>query len=213
MAKAESFGIPNISEDELLDMILVKSEMEPKYVNNKDKVSSPTGDETKRDDDTNKQKDVSNKEISNSTKILEEKSKNAKENKHELNDKFAASSSPKKQKKSALTKTVTLHEEPVTLLEKEQPRKLTQSKDLEPIDKPTKVIDTENLPWTDKYRPNSSKSIIGQQGNDSPMNKLKYWLQNWYKSFQSKTKGPRGFADSYKCALLSGAPGVGKIDV
>jgi replication factor C subunit 1 len=31
----------------------------------------------------------------------------------------------------------------------------------------------------DKYRPVNCKSIIGQQGDRSNMNKLKIWLQNW----------------------------------
>ena len=72
--------------------------------------------------------------------------------------------------------------------------------------------------WVDKYKPVNSKSIIGQQGNRSNMNKLKIWLQDWNKNHLSKKAAPKptswGAANDNgawaKCALLSGPPGVGK---
>ncbi|XP_076348175.1 germ line transcription factor 1 [Tachypleus tridentatus] len=36
--------------------------------------------------------------------------------------------------------------------------------------------------WVDKYRPTSTKQIIGQQGERSNVNKLMKWLTNWYKT-------------------------------
>ncbi|KAF4516406.1 hypothetical protein B566_EDAN008529 [Ephemera danica] len=33
--------------------------------------------------------------------------------------------------------------------------------------------------WVDKYKPRAVKQIIGQQGDHSPANKLKYWLEHW----------------------------------
>lgn len=36
--------------------------------------------------------------------------------------------------------------------------------------------------WVEKYKPQSSKKIIGQQGEKSNVNKLIYWLNNWYKN-------------------------------
>ncbi|XP_013009784.2 replication factor C subunit 1 isoform X1 [Cavia porcellus] len=75
----------------------------------------------------------------------------------------------------------------------------------------------DSLLWVDKYKPTSLKTIIGQQGDQSCANKLLRWLRNWHKSspdekkhakfgkFTSKDDG-----SSYKAALLSGPPGVGK---
>ena len=66
------------------------------------------------------------------------------------------------------------------------------------------------------------KQIIGQQGPQSNMNKLKTWLQNWHRhntdpvgKLKPKPKAnmwgqgdPQGV--SMKAALLSGPPGLGK---
>lgn len=75
----------------------------------------------------------------------------------------------------------------------------------------------ENLLWVDKYKPASLKTIIGQQGDQSCANKLLRWLQNWHKSpSEDKKRAKFGkFAgkddgSSFKAALLSGPPGVGK---
>ncbi|XP_078302321.1 replication factor C subunit 1 isoform X1 [Panthera onca] len=75
----------------------------------------------------------------------------------------------------------------------------------------------ENLLWVDKYKPTSLKTIIGQQGDQSCANKLLRWLQNWHKSpSEDKKRAKFGkFAgkddgSSFKAALLSGPPGVGK---
>ena len=36
--------------------------------------------------------------------------------------------------------------------------------------------------WVDKYKPTNCKSIIGQQGDKSNMNKLRTWLREWNKN-------------------------------
>ena len=36
--------------------------------------------------------------------------------------------------------------------------------------------------WVDKYKPASTKNIIGQQGGASNVKKLLNWLQNWQKN-------------------------------
>lgn len=75
--------------------------------------------------------------------------------------------------------------------------------------------------WVDKYKPANSKSIIGQQGDGSSMNKLKFWLQNWNKNhmhLEGKMSAPKtdskkqnkGCGAWAKCALLSGPSGIGK---
>uniref|UniRef100_A0A8C0T5R2 Replication factor C subunit 1 n=1 Tax=Canis lupus familiaris TaxID=9615 RepID=A0A8C0T5R2_CANLF len=75
----------------------------------------------------------------------------------------------------------------------------------------------ENLLWVDKYKPTSLKTIIGQQGDQSCANKLLRWLQNWHRGPpEDKKRAKFGkFAgkddgSSFKAALLSGPPGVGK---
>ncbi|KAF0297053.1 Replication factor C subunit 1 [Amphibalanus amphitrite] len=42
--------------------------------------------------------------------------------------------------------------------------------------------------WVDKYKPKSSKNIIGQQGDKSAMNKLKQWLQRWHRFHSGANK-------------------------
>lgn len=53
-----------------------------------------------------------------------------------------------------------------------------------------KLVDTKGQLWTDRYAPQSTKKILGQQGDRSSMNKLKNWLENWYRNRQRKDKPP-----------------------
>ncbi|KAG8233511.1 hypothetical protein J437_LFUL011672 [Ladona fulva] len=72
--------------------------------------------------------------------------------------------------------------------------------------------------WVDKYKPTSTKQIIGQQGERSNVNKLKRWLSLWHKyhgkgGSRPPRPGPWDKNDDggyYKAALLSGPPGIGK---
>ena len=67
--------------------------------------------------------------------------------------------------------------------------------------------------WADKYRPDTCKAIIGQQGDKSIMNKLKVWLCDWNINHVNHFNGKKGAPNNgawAKCALLSGPPGVGK---
>uniref|UniRef100_A0A0R3RH33 Replication factor C subunit 1 n=1 Tax=Elaeophora elaphi TaxID=1147741 RepID=A0A0R3RH33_9BILA len=76
------------------------------------------------------------------------------------------------------------------------------------------------LPWVDKYKPNSMKHLVGQNGEKSPMNKLLGWLRNWGKNHlgvsgkQKKARPPPWLAQNdgsaFKAVMLSGPPGVGK---
>lgn len=75
----------------------------------------------------------------------------------------------------------------------------------------------ECLLWVDKYKPTSLKNIIGQQGDQSCANKLLRWLRNWHKSTLEEKKhakfgklASKDDGSSFKAALLSGPPGVGK---
>ncbi|KAL3195830.1 hypothetical protein MRX96_015717 [Rhipicephalus microplus] len=70
--------------------------------------------------------------------------------------------------------------------------------------------------WVDKYKPQTTKQIIGQQGDKSNCGKLLLWLRNWHKSRLGPKKpipkwgGGGGDGSAFKAALLSGAPGIGK---
>uniref|UniRef100_A0A915PR01 Replication factor C subunit 1 n=1 Tax=Setaria digitata TaxID=48799 RepID=A0A915PR01_9BILA len=76
------------------------------------------------------------------------------------------------------------------------------------------------LPWVDKYKPSSTKHLVGQNGEKSPFNKLLGWLRNWAKNHlgegakQKKARPPPWLAQSdgtaFKAVMLSGPPGVGK---
>ncbi|XP_036056786.1 replication factor C subunit 1 isoform X2 [Onychomys torridus] len=76
----------------------------------------------------------------------------------------------------------------------------------------------ESLLWVDKYKPTSLKNIVGQQGDQSCANKLLRWLRNWHTSSPAERKHAAKFGklsskddgSSFKAALLSGPPGVGK---
>ena len=81
------------------------------------------------------------------------------------------------------------------------------------------AADPPSLLWVEKYKPTSTKAIIGQQGDKSNMRKLTNWLQNWSKHHAHGGKPPQrpppwnAGSDNgawAKCALLSGPPGVGK---
>uniref|UniRef100_A0A8C3AYC8 Replication factor C subunit 1 n=1 Tax=Cyclopterus lumpus TaxID=8103 RepID=A0A8C3AYC8_CYCLU len=86
---------------------------------------------------------------------------------------------------------------------------------------PSAAEDNVSLLWVDKYRPRSLKTVIGQQGDQSCANKLLRWLQNWSKHHSGgsskpaaarfgKFGGGKDDGSTYKAALLSGPPGVGK---
>ncbi|XP_067353865.1 replication factor C subunit 1 isoform X3 [Channa argus] len=81
--------------------------------------------------------------------------------------------------------------------------------------------DDASLLWVDKYRPQSLKTVIGQQGDHSCANKLLLWLKNWHKQHSGgaskppaarigKFGGGKDDGSGFKAALLSGPPGVGK---
>ena len=66
--------------------------------------------------------------------------------------------------------------------------------------------------WVDRYRPKTSKNIIGQQGDKSCAKKLAKWLRDWERN--RSTSIPAGkeseMGADCRAALLSGPPGIGK---
>ena len=71
--------------------------------------------------------------------------------------------------------------------------------------------------WVEKYKPLSMAKIVGQGGEKSNANKLFQWLKNWQKwhggdktSTAKKPWNDQDTGSSFKAALLSGPPGIGK---
>ncbi|KAK0412766.1 hypothetical protein QR680_006398 [Steinernema hermaphroditum] len=103
----------------------------------------------------------------------------------------------------------------------EVPKKRAKGcKDVELPKRLDRPADRNSLMWVDKYKPTSLKQLVGQNGEKSPMNKLLAWLRDWPKyhmgeaANQKKAKPAPWMAQSdgtsFKAALLSGPPGVGK---
>lgn len=53
---------------------------------------------------------------------------------------------------------------------------------------PVGIQNSEIMLWVEKYKPKSTKGIVGQGGDKSNVKKLIHWLQNWHKNHSSKSK-------------------------
>ena len=62
----------------------------------------------------------------------------------------------------------------------------------------------EDMLWVDKHRPLRLADIIG---NASCVSRLAGWLKSWDATFRNQGKPQKG---SFKAALITGAPGIGK---
>ncbi|XP_014353333.1 replication factor C subunit 1 isoform X1 [Latimeria chalumnae] len=197
--KAESLGTKVIYEDGLLDLIRTMPGKKSKY-----EVAAEV--ELKR----SKLKSERTPEKGPSKKA-EQQSKKASPPEKEVEQK--KSSSPPQQGESSRSGTA------------EAKRGLSFLR--EPDDKPSVKAErsadlskgkTDSLLWVDKYKPTSLKAIIGQQGDQSCVNKLLRWLRDWYKNHSGDQKpvakfskfGSKDNGSTCKAALLSGPPGVGK---
>lgn len=194
MEKAKNYGIPTISEDEFLDMIRTKSGMAPLY----GKCNSNA--ETKSKDHKNIEK---NRKVSP---------------KHKVDHKSEKQSPSRSGKVQSVQKTIKPSTSGKNETDSREHPKIVHSKDLPQIERSNNKTSEENISWTEKYKPKDLKSIIGQQGDKSNMNKLLIWLKNWHKyhggNNKTKVARPSPWAKDdngafFKCALLSGPPGVG----
>uniref|UniRef100_A0A6P7FBV7 Replication factor C subunit 1 n=1 Tax=Diabrotica virgifera virgifera TaxID=50390 RepID=A0A6P7FBV7_DIAVI len=238
--KARGFKIPEINEDQFLDLILIKSGMKAKYYH---KDSSDSG--VFEEDIDNDKKNKKQKEEHEKNKVPRNEEKHSNKGKR-------SESSPKDIKKSSMknkekqtnghsSKPDTKEEKIVTSKffdTKKTSAETKQSTDFlktssfysnkekkpekqpvtENIESPITVSDL-SMTWTEKYKPTDIKSVIGQQGDSSNLGKLKKWLSNWYRNqlpeVRKKIPRPSPWAKNddgayYKAALLSGPPGVGK---
>ncbi|ODM98365.1 Replication factor C subunit 1 [Orchesella cincta] len=82
----------------------------------------------------------------------------------------------------------------------------------------TVVPAANELMWVDKYKPKTIKNVVGQATDKSNARKLVQWLENWFKYHGTSQDKPKaswpGLRDpegkTFKAALLSGPPGIGK---
>ncbi|KAI3388877.1 hypothetical protein SNEBB_004006, partial [Seison nebaliae] len=77
-----------------------------------------------------------------------------------------------------------------------------------------KKIKSERKLWSEIYSPKNVKEMVGQQGPQSPANKLLIWLRQWNENNLGERQKKKVFKSNdgreMKAALLSGSPGVGK---
>ncbi|XP_072757331.1 replication factor C subunit 1 isoform X2 [Anoplolepis gracilipes] len=141
----------------------------------------------------------------------------AKSNTKKKFNKFEEDKSPSPQKAKSPTGLHELSEKVKTSLC--SPVKTTTSSTI-----PKQTLDVNNYsqettisigsqPLVEKYRPKTMKQIIGQQGDKSCAHNLYVWLRDWHKNRQDpkyNNSSKQTHGQSFKAALLSGPPGVGK---
>ncbi|XP_071562880.1 replication factor C subunit 1 isoform X1 [Temnothorax nylanderi] len=174
LTKANSLGIKQISEDDLLEIIRTRPEGKAKAI-------KPT-----------------------KAKLNMKKIPNKSENdKSPSPSKIIALDSPKKIKTPPLDSLEKIKTSPV-------------SKQVSDTSSSTQEVTTSvgSELLVEKYKPKTMKQIIGQQGDKSCAHNLYVWLRDWHKNRQDpKYKdgtGKQTHGQSFKAALLSGPPGVGK---
>lgn len=194
LAKADELGIKKVTEDELLSMIRKKSGLPDdrssvkKETEKKQKKDSPGKENHRSNKDSKKDSDVKiEPKKENGEMISNRDSKKAADLKIEPNKENGNMKSSKASINSA-------------------------------VSTPTVVPpNMDDFSFVDKYKPTSMKEIIGQQGASSNSTKLMNWLTKWHLNNDGKKKHGKSNpwaknddGSSYKAALLSGPPGVGK---
>ncbi|XP_067892782.1 replication factor C subunit 1 [Heterodontus francisci] len=193
--KAESFGTKQIDEDGLLDLIRRMPGKRSKY-------------EIAAEDEV-KKSNANAKEAGTVTEKGERSKNISPASKKQTEDKKRSPPAPENGESSRCTKrSISLKAEPFinqSALKCEPPLQ-------------TSAKEEQSLLWVDKYRPAALKNIIGQQGEQSCANKLVRWLKKWHVNNSRDSKpvakftkfGGKDDGSSFKAALLSGPPGVGK---
>ncbi|KAK9869471.1 hypothetical protein WA026_003226 [Henosepilachna vigintioctopunctata] len=195
LQKAKNYGIPTISEDELLDMILQKSGLDKKYT--VPKVSSFEDGGINDSFSSNLSEEISQMKAEEPNLSMN----NDKEQSLKLSNKEETLI---KDSKEACIKKQCLD---------------TEEKQFESAPKKPLQYEANSICLSEKYRPKELKQVVGQQLDNSNMNKLRKWLSLWHASekLRKQNKIPRpspwdknSDGSYFKCALLSGPPGVGK---
>ncbi|VVC97578.1 unnamed protein product [Leptidea sinapis] len=217
-AKAQELGIKIISEDDFLKMIsesLVKKvKVEPKP--NKDK----TIKDVKKDANHGKSKLKEEKEEAkqnNHDKLKSRKDTSIEKSKYFDKEKQSISNVKEEKVKIEMNDVVDkdeIHNDKIMKQSEDNQSKMSCGQDMTN----QKNTSAPSLMWVDKYKPQSIKSIIGQQGEGSNVKKLINWLTKWYTNRKAKLTKPNPWAKNddggyYKAALLSGPPGVAMLSI
>lgn len=190
-----------VSEDEFLQLICQKSGItNPSYEENDCEMVEASDEEEIQ----------VKKELSQSMDVLESK-KSFKQEKSEPVD-VVVDKKPAKAKEEKMD----THNESKPVKEEPTVTPKAEASSGKPA-APKELSDGVSQLWVDKYKPTSMKRIIGQTGESSNAPKLLNWLKNWQKwhGVNADKSAKKGWNDqntgsSFKCALLSGPPGIGK---
>ena len=199
LSKAESMKIPIISEDELLNLIRTRpagksSSIKPSHSKHKETIRPKSPDPEPIHP------------ISSPEKVFPspEKTENLKETEN-VKMSTDLKKSPENSKKEVKVVANTSKEESAESTSKQNGCSSV----------PVPELRTEAL--VEKYRPQTMKQLIGQQGDKSNAKKLFTWLSNWHKNRgrNMKHSKPTPWAKNddgafFKAVLLSGPPGIGK---
>ncbi|KAL3281593.1 hypothetical protein HHI36_004800 [Cryptolaemus montrouzieri] len=214
LAKAANYGIPNINEDELLDMISQKSKTVNKSLASNISSFEDAGiDDSFISCDSEEATVIKNQPAAKIVKYSD--------------DKIVLEPGKKKElvKESEKNTCVNTNKAKIKVERKEENsgNKFVETKSniqkLESNMESAEKLEASNICLSEKYKPKELKQIIGQQVNNSNMHKLKKWLESWYENerLRKEKKIPQhrswdktNDGAFYKCALLSGSPGVGK---
>uniref|UniRef100_A0A2M4AG53 Replication factor C subunit 1 n=1 Tax=Anopheles triannulatus TaxID=58253 RepID=A0A2M4AG53_9DIPT len=212
LSQAEDLGIPTLSEDALFDLIREKSGQAKQGSGSAVKKESPasTASGSKRKESPKETKDVKKMKTETKSLIAARKVGVKKEVTVPSPVKVKVEKSPAKPQPVKVEKHISPKKQG-------EPSASTANVKREMTDYQKDIKSTDNMAWVDKYKPTSTKQIIGQMGGASNVQKLIVWLSSWHKNNDGTKKhakpSPWAKNDSgaaFKAALLSGPPGVGK---
>lgn len=214
--KAKELNIKMVTEDEFLQLICEKSGIKNPTYESTEVDMVPSSDEEIMELDEkieflDKKPDVKKlPELSESIDFLDNKKQKAEIS--EAIDFLDNKKSPKKIKKETKSpiKPKTELKSPV------KPKPIETKQETKPVGPPKELSDNVSQLWVDKYKPAKMSKIIGQTTDKSNAVKLFNWLKNWQKNHGTDSKSvKKSWNDqdqgtNFKCALLSGPPGIGK---
>ena len=214
--KAKELNIKMVTEDEFLQLICEKSGIKnPTYESTEVDMVPSSDEETMELDEKieflDKKPDVKKlPELSESIDFLDNKKQKAEIS--EAIDFLDNKKSPKKIKKEIKSpiKPKTELKSPV------KPKPIETKQETKPVGPPKELSDNVSQLWVDKYKPAKMSKIIGQTTDKSNAVKLFNWLKNWQKNHGTDSKSAKKSwndqdqGTNFKCALLSGPPGIGK---
>uniref|UniRef100_A0A182K0H6 Replication factor C subunit 1 n=1 Tax=Anopheles christyi TaxID=43041 RepID=A0A182K0H6_9DIPT len=219
IAQAEDLGIVTLNEDELLDLIRVKSGEKPLKKSSSTKEPENSGSSSLKRKESPTQEKEKKKIKTEPSPRKSPKEHKAEPSKGRSPGKASMEHNSEHSKEAVKIKVERSPAKQSSDVTKTSPRKVDPAsgikRELSDYQKDIKSLD--NMAWVEKYKPASTKQIIGQMGANSNVQRLTVWLSSWYKNNDGTKKhakpSPWAKNDSgaaFKAALLSGPPGVGK---